>query len=153
MVRTDSVSNSCARRTPPLHQPEGQLVKCLTSSIKRFKTMLLLEHHLGGLHQLRLAPPPEGIALGHTRESRPGSQCGCGNGAKRKGAEHSFKTAPSSLSTAPCGGKYCSISKVENGVTCELGQLLRGLNNNELTKNFFAYRNVLGIPVSEVGAN
>ena len=54
------MSDSRAEWTLPLHQPDGQ-------STLHNKLLYRLE----GLHQLHLVLPPEGIALGHTRESRP----------------------------------------------------------------------------------
>jgi len=47
-------------------------VKCPPSSTNVITSPLLLLHRLEGLHQLHLILPPEGIALGHKRESRPG---------------------------------------------------------------------------------
>ena len=61
--------DSCAGRTPPLHQPEGQMFAILD---QHCKVLLLLLHRLEGLHQLHLVLSPEGIALGDMRESRPG---------------------------------------------------------------------------------
>ena len=39
---------------------------------QRCRIMLLLLHRLKGLQKLHLFLPPEGVALGHTRESRQG---------------------------------------------------------------------------------
>ena len=58
------MSDSRAGPAPPLHQPEGQMFAVLD---QRCQIMTLLLHRLKGLHQLHLIPPPEGIALGHTR--------------------------------------------------------------------------------------
>jgi hypothetical protein len=68
---TNGMSDSHAGRTPPLHQPEGQMFAVLD---QRCKIMTLLLHRLEGLHKLHLVLPPEDIALGHTRESRLGIQ-------------------------------------------------------------------------------
>jgi hypothetical protein len=71
IARTNGVSDSRAGWTIPLRQPEGQMFAVLNQRSK-LKIMLLLLHRLEGLHQLHLVLPPEGIAFGHTRESRLG---------------------------------------------------------------------------------
>jgi hypothetical protein len=97
-----------------LTQPEGQMVAILDQRhIPTFTPP-------GGSPQLHLVLPPEGIALGHTLESRPGSQCSCDNAAERKAAECSFETAPSSLTAASRGGKHRLISKSRVGLFVSL---------------------------------
>src|SRR5271169_3359903 len=93
--------------------------------------MILLLHRLEGLHQLHFVPPPGGIALGHTRESQPGSQCGCVTMAPSGKLQNiDLKTAPSSLSTAPRGRRHR-----DNGSFRELGQTGTWTQYSELTKN------------------
>jgi hypothetical protein len=89
----------------------------------------------GGSPQLHLLAPPVGIALGHTRESRPGSQCRCNNAAERKAAECSFETAPSCLTATSRGGKHRSISKLRMGLFVSFVKLAGGLNTTNLQKS------------------
>ena len=111
-----------------LTQPEGQMVAILDQRhIPTFTPP-------GGSPQLHLVLPPEGIELGHTRESRPGSQRRCDNATKRKATERSIKTAPSSLTAVSRGGKHRLISKPRMGRLVSLDKLARGLNTANLQK-------------------
>jgi hypothetical protein len=89
----------------------------------------------GGPPQLHLVPPPVGITLGHTRESRPGSQRGCDNATKRKATERSIKMAPPSLTAVSRGGKLRLISKSRMGRFMSLVKLAGGLNTANLQKS------------------
>ena len=112
---------------------------CRVDASLTINVILLLVHRWRS-PQLHLVP---GIALSHTRESRPVSQCGCDNATKWKAAERSFETEPSSLPATLRGGKHRSILKVENGAVCELGQLARRLTTANLQKTL-SYRHELG---------
>ena len=122
MARTNGVSDSRAGWTPPLPSQKG----CRPRST--LYSYLCIAWRSPQLH---LVPPPEGIVLGHTRESRPGSQCGCDNAAKWKAAELSFETPPSSLTAALRGGKHRSISKSRIWRFVSLVKLARGINTEK----------------------